>query len=391
LGVSLESINSLEWDQIKMRCLHIFPRSFGHIIARDYIRFIREYFRREDHSFCIIGEDKNKILKNIPDIKYFSSYTTNLIEIELYFLRFDKIIFHSLSITPRIMMFFRLQPSLMNKIVWVAWGYDLYNWKTKDANLKSKIADDIGYSFRKRIKYFVGIFPPDIKLFKKDYKSDAQAFYATYVGGLYNPLFKKELNLKTLAEKIRDKDCVNIQVGHSCDPDLNHIKVLEELLKYREENIKIYLPLSYGNREFGNQVEERAKSLFGEKAVCIRELMEKDKYMDFLATIDIAIFNTHRQIALGNLSPLRYMEKKIFIPAGSVMYEHFRSQGTNICDYNKIERMDFNSFTEPVDMKKAKEIIKSNITSVSKKIEMWNKVFNSKSCYAFSKLMKIIL
>ena len=128
----------------------------------------------------------------------------------------------------------------------------------------------------------------------------------------------KELNLITLAEKVRNGDCINILIGHSCDPNLNHIEVLEDLLKFKDENIKIYIPLSYGIMANGDQVERKAKDLFGDKVFCLREMMDRDQYLDFLATIDIAIFNTQRQIGLGNLAPLRYMGKKLFIPAGSV-------------------------------------------------------------------------
>jgi dTDP-N-acetylfucosamine:lipid II N-acetylfucosaminyltransferase len=362
-----------------MRILHIFP-VYGYVFTKDYIRFIGEYFGLDHHSFTVIGNTKSisgfLFPPNLKGIKYFEKYTLYIIKIERYFLKFDKLIFHSLDLPPIIMLLFMLNPSLMNKIVWVEWGYDLYNWRVKDPNLKSKIENAISYSFRKRIKYFVGIFPPDIELFKKEFNSDAQTFYARYYGGLYNPLFKKQLNLVTLAEKTRNKDCINIQVGHSCDPSLNHFKVLDDLLKFKDENIKVYIPLSYGDKEIGDQIEEKGKLLFGDKAICIRRIMDKDKYMDFLASIDIAIFNTQRQIGLGNLSPLRYLEKKIFIPAGSVMFEHFVSQGISICDYNKIEMMDFRSFTEPVDMKKAKELIKSDLANVNVEIERWRKVFD---------------
>ena len=60
------------------------------------------------------------------------------------------------------------------------------------------------------------------------------------------------------------------------------------------------------------------------------------------------------------------------------MYQHFRSQGTDICDYNEIKMMDFRSFTQPVDMKNAKELVKSRVTNIPMKIEMWSQVFNAR-------------
>lgn len=130
------------------------------------------------------------------------------------------------------------------------------------------------------------------------------------MGGLYNNLYKKQYKLRTLAEKTLNNEYINIQIGHSSTSILNHIDVLENLVKYKNENIKIYIPLSYGNKKYGDRVQEVATQLFKDKVVCIREMMDKDDYMKFLSAIDIAIFNTTRQIGLGNITPLLYMEKK---------------------------------------------------------------------------------
>jgi dTDP-N-acetylfucosamine:lipid II N-acetylfucosaminyltransferase len=137
--------------------------------------------------------------------------------------------------------------------------------------------------------------------------------------------------------------------------------------------------LSYGDMEYGNQVEQHAKTLFGDKVVCIREMMSEEDYMDFLSTIDIAIFNTPRQIGLGNITPLLYMEKKIFMPAGSVMYDYYRSLNIEICDYGQIDKMEFDWFTKPVDMKNAKRFVESSATNKEVIIEMWQRVFDLSS------------
>jgi len=262
-------------------------------------------------------------------------------------------------------------------MVWVAWGADLYQWKkVKRRSMFDKVRNFVAYKFRKKIKCFVGIFLPDIDFFKKEFKSNAKTFYASYVGGLYNPLYEKELNVPSLAEKIKNKEPINIQIGHSCATILNHIQVLNDLHKFKNENIKIYIPLSYGDMEYGDQVEQHAKILFGDKVICIREMMNEEDYMDFLSTVDIAIFNTPRQIGLGNISPLLYMEKKIFIPKGTVMYEYYKSQNIEICDYNQIDKIDFDRFSKPVGMENAKRFVKSQATNKEKKIEMWQRVFD---------------
>lgn len=363
-----------------MKILHVLPIS-GYLITKHYIRFIKENFGLEKNSFAVIGRPRdnseNAIPMNNADIKYFDSYIKNYFKIMSYFLKFDKVLFHSLSIRTIEKIFFLLNPLIMKRLVWIAWGYDLYHWKKNRTNMPCKVANIIDLFFRKKINNFVGIFPPDVDYFKKTFNSNAQTFYASYVGGLYNPIYTKDLDLTSLEEKKNHNSCINIQIGHSSTQVLNHIEVLEDLYKFRDENIRIYIPLSYGDEEYGDQVEKKAKLLFGDKAVCFREMMSNEDYMKFLSTIDIAIFNTFRQIGLGNIHPLLYMEKKIFMPAGSVMYDYYRSLGINICDYKQIKQLDFRSFTEPIDMTKAKQFVKSNATNKQKKIEMWSKVFNA--------------
>jgi hypothetical protein len=71
------------------------------------------------------------------------------------------------------------------------------------------------------------------------------------------------------------------------------------------------------------------------------------------------------------------MEKKIYLPAGSVMYDYYKSLEINVCDYKQLQKMEFTSFLEPKDMTNAKQYVVSNAINRDKYIEMWNKVFDS--------------
>jgi hypothetical protein len=223
----------------------------------------------------------------------------------------------------------------------------------------------------------VGIFPPDIKFFKNEFNTKAETFYASYTGNLYNPIYNKDLVNKSLSEKIENNDCINILIGHSSSNKLNHFEVLKDIEKYSKENIRVFIPLSYGNMTYGDEVQERAKEKFGDKVVCLREMMDKDKYMEFLSTIDIAIFNTTRQIGLGNISPMLYMDKKIYMPKGSVMYDFYKSQKIDIWDYYEIDKFDYCDFIQPLKFKGGRKYIVDNELNLKHKVDMWNKVFES--------------
>lgn len=330
------------------------------------------------HDYTVIGSRKSNINKiNDVYIKFFASYGKNLMEIISLFSKYDRVLFHFLSIPTKVKLLFILNPLIMKKIVWIAWGHDLYQWKRVNPSYRNKIHNIIEYIFRKKIRSFVGIFPPDTNYFKKSFQSKAKTFYASYVGALYNPIYKKNLDLTTFDYKREKKGYINIQIGNRSKPVLNHMEVLEDLVRFKDENIKIYIPLTYGNKEYRDKVVEKASTLFGYKAFCILEMMDKEDYMHFLSTIDIAIFNTFRQIGLGNINPLLYLGKKLFMPAGSVMYNYYSSQGIKICDYSQIKEFDFKSFTKPVDMTRAKQYILSEVTNKKKKIQLWREVFDS--------------
>lgn len=359
-----------------MSNLHIMVGSY--IIIGSYIRFVNEKFDPDRHRFLIVDNKENIPIELLQynNVILINNDKRKFRKLLKYIENSDRVLLHSLFMLrayEQLWLLFHYK--MFKKVVWVAWGADLYQWKHKEKSILHESRNFIVYVFRKKIKYFVGIFPPDIDFFKKEFKSNAKTFYASYVGGLYDPLYKKQLNIPSLAEKVKNKECINIQIGHSCTTILNHIQVLNDLHKFKNENIKIYIPLSYGDMEYGNQVEQHAKALFGDKSICIRKMMSKDDYLEFLSTIDVAIFNTPRQIGLGNITPLLYMGKKIFIPKGTVMYEYYKSRNIEICDCNLISKLDFDAFIKPVDMKSAKEFVETHSLNKEDKIAMWQRVF----------------
>jgi len=365
-----------------MKYLHIVSGS-NYAVMEPYIEFINDNFKLKEHTFLIMDKYKNipATIKNHSNIEIIDE-NSKLKSKELlkYFFDGENIILHGLLLTTSQILMLLLQPEILNKVTWIAWGGDLYQSERKIEGTFSKrakylIRNYIQRKIRKKIKRFVGIFPPDIDYYKKKYKSTSKTFYASYVGNLQNPFYKEKMEFQTLEKKIEKNESINIQIGHSSSTILNHIEVFKKIEKYKNEDIKIFLPLSYGDATYGDAVQKKAKEIFGNKAIAIREMMSKDKYMKHLSNIDIAIFNTPRQIGLGNISPLLYMEKKIYIPKGTVMYDFYQSQEIDICDYNKIKNYTFDEFIEPVEMEEGHKYIVDNELNKEKKIQMWSNVF----------------
>lgn len=78
----------------------------------------------------------------------------------------------------------------------------------------------------------------------------------------------------------------------------------------------IICPLSYAhesNPEYKAMVINKGKELFGEKFIPLTEFMPFEKYLEILDKVDIAIFNHKRQQALGNITTLLGLGKKVYI------------------------------------------------------------------------------
>ena len=366
-----------------MKIFHLMS-SLNYPILVNYIEFINNNFMMDQHTFLIIVKNNYicKDLKNCVNVT-----TIDYEDINKFIIIIDEIkksditLLHFLSFTTPQKLYILTHRSILNKLTWIGWGADLYEWRIKNVSrFRAIYIDIISLILRRKIKRFVGIFPPDIIFFKKEYRSKAMTFYASYSINMSGTQQNDEITSTYLDDKIKNNFCINIQVGHSSNPILNHIEVLKILSKYKNENMKIFLPLNYGSKEYGDVVEKEAKEIYGVKVNCIRNKMTQKEYIDFLKKIDIAIFNTNRQIGLGNVIPLLSMGKKIFFPKESVMYQFYNLNNVKIYDYSEIKTMTFESITKNTDinMKSVRDYINKNFLSKKNKIEMWKKVFNAK-------------
>lgn len=360
---------------IGTKYLHIMNNA-NYIAVVSFVKFLKKYFNKELHRVLLIDKLCNvpREIQDFSFIKVLDRESRDYKEIFFdYISSTDVVIVHSLVFTFKEQFEILLKPRVLNKLVWVSWGADLYQWKREIINPIFLIRNFVGYIFRRNIKYFVGIFPPDIDYFKCNYPSKAKTFYAYYIGETNDELVHSSI-AKTLAKrKSRSNSTVNILIGHQCNPVLKHIEVLEALSRFSENDIKIYIPLNYGDMKYGDYVQAVAEKIFGKKLVCIREKMSKEKYLDLLSNIDISIFNTMRQIGLGNIMPLLYFGKKIYMPSDSVMFRYYMSIGIKINEYESIKCSDFGQFICPVDMSNGKNYILAN--NSSEQNNMWKSVF----------------
>jgi len=96
------------------------------------------------------------------------------------------------------------------------------------------------------------------------------------------------------------------------------------------------------------------KRLFGDNFIPITAFMEYDKYVALTESVSVAIHNTVRQIAVGNIYINLWNGAKVFLPEDSINYKFFTKAGFHVFSIEK----DLNQ--EEIDTPLSQEEIISN-------------------------------
>ncbi|ENM3767350.1 TDP-N-acetylfucosamine:lipid II N-acetylfucosaminyltransferase [Vibrio cholerae] len=294
-----------------------------------FIEFIKEDFDFNEHYFLITSDNNNKPIYS--NATY--SARTVFSRLKYYFeaiIRMHqakKIVLHGIfDIKLNFILFF--MPWLLKKCYWVIWGGDLYVYQLAEKNWKWKLREFLRRPVIKNMGHLITYVPGDVKLARQWY--GAKGKYHECLMYLSNVVDPDIIN----AEQVRTEEHarLNILVGNSADPSNNHIELLEKLLPYKEDEIRIFVPLSYGDQEHAKKVIETGKTWFGDKFVPLTTFMEFDEYLKFLKNIDIAIFNHKRQQAMGNTITLLGMGKTVYMRAALSHYDFIIGLGLHVKD-----------------------------------------------------------
>lgn len=350
--------------------LHIFP---DEKFTKPYIKFINNNFDINEHIFFILSSgnfiNKNeKIEKNVIINEGMKSLPFLVSKMN----KCKKIIIHSMF-NKRIVFILFSQPWILKKCNWVIWGGDLYCYREATKSVKSKMFRKIRNLTIKRFGEVTTLVKEDYYLAKKHYNIKGK-----YNEGMYpNTINLEYLNSIKKNKKNKEITCINIQIGNSADKSNQHIEAINMLKKYKDENINIYVPLSYGDKEYAKKVKEYGEEIFGHKFKAILSYMSPQKYSEFLGSIDIGIFNNNRQQALGNIFILSYLGSKIYIRNDTTMWKELcECRGYKIKNLNFIEKEDFDEFIKyDKNEMKINEKLSQNRFDEDYMANVWKKVF----------------
>ena len=298
-----------------------------------FVKLVNEEFGEENHQFWLpdVGKLNEYPLEKADNI--FIGKRTLAGQLKVYFRlllmlhRAEKVILHGLF-NLRVITLLALCPWLLKKCYWIIWGGDLYQYQKPKLNLKGEIKESLRKFVIKRIGHLVTYIPGDVELARKWYGARGEYHECLmYLSNVVNPQV-----LQGVEQTEHTHSGLTILVGNSADPSNNHIEALEKLLPYKDQDIKIYVPLSYGDQTHAKKVIEQGKDWFGEKFFPMVSFMPLDQYLNFLKSVDMAIFNHKRQQAMGNTITLLGMGKTVFMRSDVNQWFFLDALGVSIKD-----------------------------------------------------------
>lgn len=237
------------------------------------------------------------------------------------------------------------------KVVWLAWGKDvyctpedrpfikmnLYGQKTlafvKNRRpsifkaIKNKVNGHFLRSVLNRVDYFSGVLPQEYVMMKSSTYFKAKEVVFNYAK------VSEDKN-----ERYNDlrSDGVNILVGNSGDETNNHLDVFDYLIKLNISNRKIFVPLSYGGSpEYIRKVKEIGFAQWGYNFIPIEKFLSEQEYSKIINSCGFRIFGHERQQALGNIGMGIRSGCKVFLSDSSVAYEYYKNIGVKVFSIQK--------------------------------------------------------
>lgn len=347
------------------------------------IQFFNENFNKDEHVFFSLNKTQVRELDRLREIDNVLLYLqgrTRIHKVKYFYdllNNAEHIIWHGLYLAPKHVYFLSFFKKFLKKSIWVAKGTDLFGWgrdvtKVKGfKKIKNKIFNYLGKRIRSSIPNFVALFPQDKNVYLNTYNPKGNVLESSFWS--FSPIKNENISLN---EEEKD-DCLRILVGHNAYPWNNHIYMLDSLVKFRYENIKLYIPLGYGSSErYKKMVSDYANLLFGEKAICIFEELTSEDLLKLIKEMDIVILHKLHPAEIKSDLPVimssLYMNKKVYLPRGTRLYKYFLSKGLKIYDSNIILDSEFNMFKRPIRNIELVQTLPEPF-SISEEVIKWNK------------------
>lgn len=139
------------------------------------------------------------------------------------------------------------------------------------------------------------------------------------------PVYIRDSNL-TLPD-CRNKE--TLLLGHAATPDNNHIDIID-LLKQIGFKGKVIIPLSYGeNKGYTGRVKHQLASS-GLNTEILQSFMPYNAYSEKIGSCSAAVFNSFRQLAVGNIFLCLKNNSKVYLNEQNPYYRFLQNLGFRV-------------------------------------------------------------
>ncbi len=321
-------------------------------VTRGTIDSYRKLFNASDNPFIVFGGAYNYPVDEFQNVTVYKETFSNSFKLIKLMKYSDRVHIHGLfSLWLCVILAFL--PSICDKSVWYIWGDDMYCLLRPKRTFINKLHLWIRRKVYSNIRFVSTNVKGDRKVLEKIMNKHYEFFEMGFGSGLYKCI-EPYMNLSNTHHG------VNILVGNSATPTNFHIEVFERLKQFKNQDIHIFVPLSYGNKAYAAKVTEAGIQMFGDKFNPLLSFMPAEEYYQLLVNMDIAIFANDRQQAVGNIVPLLFAGKKVYMRDDISTWDCFHDEyGISLANYNHLRTEEFESFSHNgFDREQQKELVK---------------------------------
>lgn len=256
-----------------------------------------------------------------------------------------RVIFHSLPVRCLIIYLYYLKISrIKTEKYLVIWGGEIY-FKKNDS-FKDLVREYFDKKFMALMNGFITHIEEDYLAAKKYCRNGS-------VGWVYIPSFypSNVVNEKRGSQSGE----IKILIGNSALSRNNHVEIIDYLSSINLSNSIIYIPLSYGDRNYGDFIFNYAKQKISVPIIPLFDFLAYDQYLELLSKIDLAFFANNDQQGVGNITQLLAFGSQVYLKKASVSYKYFSKLGFKVHDIKEFKG-DFNRSICFSNISKAREI-----------------------------------
>ena len=347
-----------------------------HVIYRDkftdgYIKFMNEYLSGYRHLFYTTKEGFDVDLTSNDNVIFLDSFNDlHKRENKKNLMDADLIVISGFFFFKEMRAFYNRK--ILKKTYFHLWGADLYCLKENET-VNMRLGNLLRKYFFVNAGGIINLIPGDYEILCKYCTPKGKHFVAPMCSGGVIPKIISEL--RTCEKRTNP---YRILVGNSATPSNQHLEILQTLERFKNEQIEIVCPLSYGNADYAKTVIDFGKKLFGSKFVPLTDYMDKTAYYRTIAESSVAIFNNDRQQAMGNINASLGLGCKVFLRTDTPMWEIYHQERKYVIyKVEDIAQMSFEEFLKnDTDPQYNWEQYRKS-TDLESSVQKWKNVFNS--------------